>query len=214
MEAGQIQLKFFYKVFIKKMEWALPKEMWEMIGSHLNLKTLRSLAFTCRRLSSFLLKNKSAIIKRYSVCESSNEKIVWRFLGKLHREYDLPAIIYANGDQFWYQHNKRHRDNDLPAVIYENGTQHWYRHDKRHRDNNFPAVICPNGVQQWFQHNKLHRDNDLPAVIHADGTQIWYQDDYIHRDNDLPAVIYANGEIQYWVRGHFAPKRLKTGDEH
>ena len=39
-----------------------------------------------------------------------------------------PAIIYANGEQVWYQHGILHRDNG-PAVIYANGEQRWYQHD-------------------------------------------------------------------------------------
>src|SRR5271170_6044899 len=42
----------------------------------------------------------------------------YRILNKLHRDNDLPAIIYANGTQWWYQRGVYHRDNDLPAIIY------------------------------------------------------------------------------------------------
>ena len=31
------------------------------------------------------------------------------------------------GSQYWYKNGKLHRDNDLPAVIYLDGTQCWYK---------------------------------------------------------------------------------------
>jgi hypothetical protein len=75
---------------------------------------------------------------------------VWRLPnGLTHRDNDLPAIIYANGDQYWCQNGKLHRDNDMPAVINANGLQYWYQNDKRHRDDG-PAVIGVGGLKQWF----------------------------------------------------------------
>ena len=44
----------------------------------------------------------------------------------LHRDNDLPAIIYNNGDKEWYKNSKLHRDNDLPAIIRADGTQEWW----------------------------------------------------------------------------------------
>ena len=35
-------------------------------------------------------------------------------------------IIDENGTKRWYKDDKLHRDNDLPAVIYADGTQKWY----------------------------------------------------------------------------------------
>jgi hypothetical protein len=39
----------------------------------------------------------------------------------------MPAIIYSDvfnkvGSQHWFQNGKVHRDNDMPAIIYTNGT--------------------------------------------------------------------------------------------
>lgn len=38
--------------------------------------------------------------------------------GILHRENDLPAVIFSNGTMFWYKDGKRHRDNGQPAVVW------------------------------------------------------------------------------------------------
>lgn len=44
--------------------------------------------------------------------------------GEYHCE-DGPAVIWANGDKFWYKNGLRHRL-DGPAIIYSNGDIYWY----------------------------------------------------------------------------------------
>jgi len=70
--------------------------------------------------------------------------------------------------------DKRHRDNDLPAVIWPNGTQSWFQNGKLHRNNDLPAVIWSDGRQWWYQNGKRHRDNNLPAIVYRNGDQYWY----------------------------------------
>ena len=48
--------------------------------------------------------------------------------GDFHRK-NGPAIIYPNGDQYWYINGKLHRVGG-PAVIWANGESHWYTHSK------------------------------------------------------------------------------------
>ena len=122
-----------------------------------------------------------------------NFKQMWYKNGLLHRDNDLPAIIYDSGTQIWCQNGKKHRFNDLPTEIWLDCTEIWYQKGKLHRENDLPALIKPNGVQAWYQNGQYHRDNDLPALIRPDGCKGWYQRGLIHRDNDLPAFIYPNG---------------------
>jgi hypothetical protein len=42
----------------------------------------------------------------------------------------LPAIVFATGEQYWYQHGKLHRD-EGPAVVFNGGEEYWYQHGKR-----------------------------------------------------------------------------------
>jgi hypothetical protein len=106
---------------------------------------------------------------------------------------------YKDGDERWYKNDKLHRDGDLPAVIWADGTQEWYKDGKLHRDGDKPAVIEADGTQEWYQNGKPHRDGDKPAVILPDGTQYWYKDGKLYRDGDKPAVIRADG-TQEWYR--------------
>ena len=113
--------------------------------------------------------------------------------GELHRD-DGPAIIDADGSQFWYQHGKLHRD-DGPARISWYGTQEWCQHGRVHRDDG-PAVIRADGTREWCQNGVTHRE-DGPAIIYANGTREWCQHGNLHRD-DGPAVIKADGTQEWW----------------
>jgi hypothetical protein len=126
---------------------------------------------------------------------------VWYKEGNRHRDGDLPAAIYANGDQLWYKEGYRHRDGDLPAAICANGHKTWYKEGMRHRDGDLPAMIDANGDQYWYMNGKQHRDGDLPAVIIVNGNKHWYKDDKLHRDGDLPAIIRPNGAMEYYRNG-------------
>jgi hypothetical protein len=79
---------------------------------------------------------------------------------RLHRDGDLPAVVWTDGSQSWYKHGRRHRDGDLPAVVWSSGTQWWYRHGKKHRDADLPAVVFANGRREWWVNGRLQSDLD------------------------------------------------------
>jgi len=41
--------------------------------------------------------------------------------------------IDGYGTQEWYLNDKLHRENDLPAIIWSNGNQEWWLNNKRCR---------------------------------------------------------------------------------
>ena len=72
-----------------------------------------------------------------NVFVSGTEK--WRNKdGKLHREGDKPAVIWANGTQVFWKNGKLHRDGDKPARIWASGIQEFFKNgvqyfpDKKH----------------------------------------------------------------------------------
>ena len=90
---------------------------------------------------------------------------------------DPPDEIEEDGTQVWYENDfwgSKHRDYDLPAVVYADGGMEWWQHGEPHRDHDRPALISSTGVRQWWQHNKLHREDDLPAVIWPNGQTACY----------------------------------------
>jgi hypothetical protein len=42
----------------------------------------------------------------------------WEVDGELHREGDLPAIVWADGSKVWRVRGKRHRGGGLPAIVW------------------------------------------------------------------------------------------------
>jgi len=90
-----------------------------------------------------------------------------------HLEEDLPAVVWANGGQAWYQNGQVHREGDLAAVVWLNGDQWWYRDEQLHREEG-PAVVDANGDRAWYKNGQLHREGG-PAVIYGDGTQEWFR---------------------------------------
>jgi len=63
-------------------------------------------------------------------------------------EYNF--IIDECNNKYWLKNELRHRDNDLPAIIYRDGDMSWHVNGKLHRDNDKPAVIYNNGTRIWY----------------------------------------------------------------
>src|SRR5436190_20529519 len=84
--------------------------------------------------------------------------------GLTHRDDDQPAVIWANGEEWWYQNGKRHRDGDQPAIIRRSRSQFCAQVDDL-------PIIKEFYVQYWFKHGQIHRDNDKPALIDRNGRQ-------------------------------------------
>ena len=72
---------------------------------------------------------------KYNITTDKLGSITYRFNGEVHRDEDQPAVIYADGSEYWYQHGKIHRDNDQPAVINADGTKSLYIDGKFIRSN-------------------------------------------------------------------------------
>lgn len=84
-------------------------------------------------------------------------------------------IRMPDGRLVWLdEHYYIHRDGDLPAVIWPDGEQSWQCHGRCHRGNGLPAVIWPCGFKLWYVDGDLHRDDDLPAIEWPDGRRAWF----------------------------------------
>lgn len=120
--------------------------------------------------------------------------------GKIHRDFDLPAIIDKNGKKAWYQNGNPHRDGDRPAVIAANGIEKaWYKNGDLHRDDDKPAIISK-GARRWYKRGLSHRDNHFPAIEHADGQREWWVEGKRHCEIG-PAVIHPQGAVYYFLNG-------------
>lgn len=105
--------------------------------------------------------------------------------------------VYANGDKFYFNSKSElHRDNDLPAVEYANGDAAWYINGRRHRNGDKPAVIEMDGFKAWYTNGKLHRENN-PAVIRPYGDPAFYIDD--KRVTEAEAQVHRMALSRYSV---------------
>lgn len=124
--------------------------------------------------------------------------------------------IFDNGDEAWVnEEGVLHRDDDLPAVIWTNGDQFWYQNGELHRKDitgeDLPAYIGVNGDQEWYQNGDLHRENDQPALIWANGDHEWYQNGFLIR-----LLGYSNTHPYQWsIEKHQTDqiKFLKNGNQ-
>ena len=57
-------------------------------------------------------------------------------------------VINADGEQSWYKETRLHRDDDMPAILYANGRQVWFKDGRIHRYNG-PAIVNDDGTQAW-----------------------------------------------------------------
>ena len=58
-------------------------------------------------------------------------------------------VIDEDGNQFWYKDNLLHRDDDLPAIIYTGGIKFWHQNGLWHRENG-PADMWADGENCWW----------------------------------------------------------------
>lgn len=129
--------------------------------------------------------------------------------GQVHRDHDLPAAIYTDGEMRWYQNGKLSRGNDLPSRILANGSLIWTLNGVYYRENDKPAVTLINGTSLWYKNGLMHRDGDKPAVVLANGTNKWYRNGLLHRGSYLPAIEYLDGSCEWWKYGRvISLKRL------
>ena len=102
---------------------------------------------------------------------------------KRHLSLSQTKVIRKNNYIEYTIHERTHRE-VLPAIIWSNGNQFWYKNGKCHRNDRdengktLPAIIWSNGTQQWFRNGQCHRDDLdengrlLPAAIYSIGTRM------------------------------------------
>jgi hypothetical protein len=91
-------------------------------------------------------------MKTYKVTVDDSGIIKWyNENNEFHRE-DGPAVVWSNGDKFWYLNDKRHRE-DGPAIEFSGGNTSWWLNGKLHREDG-PAIEFSAGDKRWFINNK------------------------------------------------------------
>lgn len=128
------------------------------------------------------------------------------YLGKLHRENDLPAITTPYTQTF-YINGQIHREEDRPAVITRGLTRlEWYFQGAIHRGNNLPAIVDRNYTDQnskgimiaWLEKGQYHRPDDGPAFL-SSRQMVFYKNGVITRSSG-PA-LFRRYSVHYYEDG-------------
>ena len=82
-------------------------------------------------------------MKTYTVRVDAAGNIHWYKEGTsiLHREGDLPANEYTNGDKSWYLNGKCHREIGA-AIITQKGDKDFYLDGQRYSETDFNAELA------------------------------------------------------------------------
>jgi hypothetical protein len=59
------------------------------------------------------------------------------------------SFRYENGAQVWYNQKDENHRTDGPAIICANGSEYWYVNGELHRTDG-PAIIRANGSEYWY----------------------------------------------------------------
>ena len=70
------------------------------------------------------------------------ETIRWNKEGQRHRTAG-PAVMWADGTEYWYYKDNLHRAGPLPAIIWADGSINYYHHGVRY----YPETIQINGEE-------------------------------------------------------------------
>lgn len=108
----------------------------------------------------------------FTISTKHNYGIEYTLLGLPHNEGDMPAIITNSGDKYWYKSGLLHRDDDLPAVMYVDRLE-WWVNGTRCRPNDLPAVVSGHH-KIWYDKGVIHRSGDKPAII-TETTLEWFE---------------------------------------
>jgi hypothetical protein len=58
--------------------------------------------------------------------------------------------INSEGDTHWYKDQKLHREDDLPAILYSDGHRSWYKNNELYRINGQAPAIGADGIKIWY----------------------------------------------------------------
>ena len=81
---------------------------------------------------------------------------------------DIPnkngCYIDEYGTKFYYNNNLLHRDGDLPAIEWNDGEKHWYRKCMSHRLYG-PAVEWCDGGKSWYLFDTYYTEDEHNRII-------------------------------------------------
>ena len=84
-------------------------------------------------------------------------------MDKVYYNNILHFIDMYDGKIEWYN---VHRDGDLPAIIFQSGTMYWLKNGKFHREGDEPTIIWNYGKKSWWKNDRYYRQFDLSDLYY------------------------------------------------
>lgn len=154
---------------------------------------------------------------------SASHATFWFYKGLLHRDNDLPAKVFQNGDKEWYKFGMRHRDKG-PACV-SRTSEKWYFYDQLHKEDG-PAEKYTSGYIQYHLHGEKFFTQDefnrvlnleknmtqitanyhgqiplaFTGVVEMPKEKVWYSKGQIHREMG-PAREHVDGKMEWRHKG-------------
>ena len=105
------------------------------------------------------------------------------------------SFACGDGDREWRNAaGKLHRDDDLPAIVYADGTKMWYQDGVLTRVNGGPSIEYPGGARCWY------KDGELRRFMQESDALYWYRDGMQIRDMQSDVVYSHARRITRFVR--------------
>ena len=82
-----------------------------------------------------------------------------------HSFDDEPALIFNIGTKSWYKDGLRHRDNNLPARIWSNGNYLFYKNGKKYWIINDTEYYSYKEIKEKFKNNILKLKNINMTIL-------------------------------------------------
>lgn len=71
-------------------------------------------------------------------------------------------VISPTGIRYWYnKYNQLHRENNLPAVIYPSGATDYYLNGEFYNPGGGPAVVDVDGTEWWYSESELFQFEEI-----------------------------------------------------
>jgi hypothetical protein len=105
--------------------------------------------------------------------------------GMYHTNHDICTRVTVCGTQYWYKYGKLHRDYDKPALI---GT---VTNISINHTIHSVMDCCNMGTKgpiqflKRYRYNKLFRSNDLPSSVWVDVSHEWWANSVMYREFNL-----------------------------
>jgi len=94
-------------------------------------------------------------LKKIEFTQNFDSLRFWKKNGCLHRDNDLPAFIYLDGDLSWYRNGDLHRDIGPAYISFLGKESEYYKFNQIYKRTSWDEILCKNQTYLWDGHNEI-----------------------------------------------------------